>query len=703
MQNANRVTWMAWCYAVTIFVSAFLVFQVQPIISKTILPWFGGSPAVWTTCMLFFQVVLFAGYVYAHLLTRLPTSIQGSLHLLLVMVSLWVLPLCPDTSWKPSSAQDPTVRILGLLLLNVGLPYFLLSATGPLIQAWFSRSCEGRSPYRLYALSNVGSLAALLTYPFLLEPVLTTNQQGRAWSVGFCVFVLFCGCCVMNVWRLRSASEAFSDGRHPEPVGNLASRDLQATSGMVPVWSQRAIWLGLPCLASIMLLATTNHVCQDVAVIPFLWVLPLSLYLLSFILTFDSDRWYSRRVCGWLVLLFIATSSVFSIIGYLPHVLAEIALSFGSLLLVCMICHGELVARKPCPRYLTQFYLMCSAGGALGGVIVAIVCPWLFSNYFEMNLMLLAGYVLGVSVLFVEQTTSFAPSRLPRWALGLAGFLGLLVVVHAQLEALPVGQLASTRNFYGVLSVLEHETSDPTERGRALVHGRIMHGFQYLQSPLDRQATKYYADHTGIGLTLRHFPREDSLRVGVVGLGVGTLAAYGKPGDYYRFYEINPAVHRLAEKYFTFLRDSQAECDVVLGDARLMLEREISQEFDVLVLDAFSGDAIPTHLLTCEAFGVYVRHLRSDGVVAAHISNRHVDLRVVFERLAQHYGLSTTEMLVQGAGGPGASGAHWIAATTNKQFLGNRAIRNALPKRERQVAKAPLWTDEYTNLLGILK
>ena len=561
--------------------------------------------------MLFFQVVLFTGYAYAHLLTRLPNSLQGAVHLVLVTTSLLVLPICPDPSWKPSGAEDPTWRILGLLTLNVGIPYFLLSATGPLIQAWFSRSCVGRSPYRLYALSNVGSLAALLTYPFVLEPAMTTQQQGRAWSVGFCVFVMFCGYCTMKIWRLHvqvPSGSAEPDARHSS-ADNLFTSAREAHS--IPRWPRRATWLVLPCFASMMLLATTNHVCQDVAVIPFLWVLPLSIYLLSFILTFDSDRWYSRKVYGALALCCIAASSTLTATGYMPHFLVEITVSFATLFTICMICHGELVARKPNPEYLTQFYMMCSAGGALGGILVAIVCPRLFVNYFELNLMLLLGYVMALVTVSVQGTPHCARRPRFRWAVGSLYFLGLLVVIHAQIGAISVGQLASTRNFYGVLSVLEHDSPNTAQRGRALVHGRIMHGFQYSQQPKDRKATKYYAENTGIGLTLRHFPQPGPLRVGVVGLGVGTVAAYGKTGDYYRFYEINPDVGVLAEKYFTYLRDSDARCDVILGDARLMLEREASQDFDVLILDAFSGDAIPTHLLTSEAFAVYLRHLQT--------------------------------------------------------------------------------------------
>ena len=691
MNARSNGKWLVWCYAATILVSAFLVFQIQPIISKTILPWFGGSPAVWTTCMSFFQLVLFGGYAYAYLLTRLEPTWQGKLHFLLVTATLFFLPITPHPSWKPTGAEDPTLRILGLLLFTVGLPYFLLASTGPLIQAWFCRTCEGHSPYRLYALSNVGSLAALLTYPFLVEPMMTTNEQGKFWSVGFCMFTLFCGCCAMKIWRLRT----LRNETNPTKDNELDTS---------PSWLIHLTWLLLPAFASLMLLATTNHVCQDVAVIPFLWVIPLGLYLLTFIFAFDSDRWYSSRWYSLAVLSIIVLLSTASVTGYVFHIVLEIAISFSAMFFVCMLCHGELAARKPNPRYLTQFYLLSSGGGAVGGIIVTVMCPAIFANYFEMNLALLVAYVLAL-VVFFQVKPSIELHSLPVWKriAGICCFICLLVVIRGQLSCATLGKMASSRNFYGILSIIESHSSDPKQCGRALVHGRIVHGFQYSLPDRKHLTTKYYTRNSGIGQTMLRYPRNGPLRVGVIGLGVGTVAAYGQDGDYFRFYEINPDVVEMAQDYFTFLKDSAATWDVILGDARLMMEREEDQYFDILVLDAFSGDAIPMHLLTLEAFAIYTRHLKPDGVLVANISNRHVNLSGVFTQLANFYDLRTSEFLTEGTDAPGTSGSHSLTATRNQEFLNDPVVHGKRTDLDPQYAQLPMWTDEYSNLLWILK
>jgi hypothetical protein len=744
-------------YGATILLGAFLVFQVQPILSKMILPWFGGSPGVWTTCMLFFQTLLFGGYAYAHLLSQLRLTRQLVVHLLLLAVALALLPITPDAACKPPSGAPPTVSILLLLSVHVGLPYFLLSATGPLVQAWFARAEPDRSPYRLYALSNAGSLAALISYPFVFEPALATTAQGRLWSIAFGAFAVLCSVSAISTWmRSRGGNDRASDhgqaasvpppariarGRTPArsasegldgtslacasglcetarrqqtcadaasgPVG-IEKRDSTAVDSESaqtrPTGRQWLSWIVLPALASIMLLATTNHVCQDIAVSPVLWILPLSLYLLTFILCFDSDNWYSRRWCGlgaWCATLAVAALDR---LERLPSLSLELGAYMAALFFVCMLCHGELVRRKPHPRYLTSFYLSCAAGGAIGGMLVALICPVVFSTYREMNLCVIAGYGLG-AVAMVAAWFRTRPAAKPGWVLLVSGviFYGLVVVVRSETGGLRGNVVEATRNFYGVLHVEDLPADGHPQGGRLLRYGRICHGAQFLNPAERATPTAYFAKSSGAGIVLERFRvGRGSLRVGVVGLGVGTLAAYGQSGDYFRFYEINPAVIDLAQRYFTFLQDCPAQIDTVLGDARLSLEREPSQQFSLLMLDAFSGDAIPAHLLTREAFEIYQQHVQPDGVIAVHISNRHVDLVPVVRGLAERF--QWHMRLLRSAGEPEnwVYPSHWVLLTRNAAFLEDSVVQ-AAGGGDPPSSTVVLWTDQYSNLFRLLK
>jgi hypothetical protein len=687
-RQTARVGLTAWLYALTILIGAFLVFQVQPIISKSILPWFGGSPAVWTTCMLFFQVLLFGGYAYAHFLSRQRPVGQAVIHMSLILTALLLLPIKPEETWKARNNGDPTLTILLLLATTVGLPYFLLSSTGPLVQSWFSRAFPAGAPYRLYALSNAASLAALVTYPFLVEPAMSTGTQSAMWSLGFALFALCCGYCVV---RLRGGA---SGADEPAPAGGAEER---------PSWRRCAGWIFLAALASTMLLATTNHVCQDVAVIPFLWVAPLALYLVSFIICFDKEAWYSRAVYGWGTMLSVITISVLVLFKLLPTLAVEIGIYFVALFSICMVCHGELVRRKPEPRYLTLFYLMCSAGGAVGGIVVALVCPYLFSGYFELNLGLVIAYLLAAVVAFSAAGPAGQPAAWRGRRAMVGVFVGLVVVLRAQAFAMKDVGVVATRNFYGVLRIKEEATSDPQRQGRYMFHGRIAHGFQFRAEDKRHIPTMYFDEQSGLGITLRHFPRTGPLRIGVIGLGAGTIAAYGELGDSIRFYEINPEVYRLAREQFTFLEDCRGDVEVILGDARLSLEREPTQQFDVFVLDAFSGDAIPAHLLTKEAFDIYLRHLKRGGVVAANISNRHVDLAPVLARLAEHYHMESLSFLIDKDEERFRSPSDWFVMSRNRQFMDNPIVRTSAVSQLGRYAWIPMWTDQYNNLFRVLK
>jgi hypothetical protein len=730
-------------YAGTIFLGACLLFQVQPLISRYILPWFGGSPAVWTTCLLFFQTALFAGYAYAHVSEHyFGPKVRTAVHLALIVAALLTLPITPSDGWKPLDSAYPTARILTLLAVCVGLPYFVLASTGPLVQAWFSRTFPGQSPYRLYSLSNFGSLLALLSYPFVVEPALDGAAQGLWWTAGFVLFCLLCGTACWLTARLGSAAAATAD----------AATDAAASSLASPTWKRRLLWLVLPAFASILLMATTNHVCQDMPPVPFLWVVPLSLYLLSFIIAFDHERWYRRLPYGLAALIAIyLTAGMYNArgwgggwLGYVHQWIwgstpnawipsfryeVDIVCQFVGLFLLCMLCHGELVRLRPQPRYLTGFYLMIAAGGALGGLSVSLVAPQIFHTYAEWKLGLATGFVLAATVAFVLAGSAgrglFGWREPRRLRLSLPGALrigGLLVACMALVEIIQLLRndalsrapiLAQTRNFYGVLTVTHERAETPAISYRQLFNGGTRHGVQFVNLPAREFALAYYSDKTGVGQTIDYYRHESArtgnpLRVGVVGLGVGTLAAYVYlPRHTIRFYEINPEVLRVAETYFTYLADARerlAVVDVVIGDARLSLERELKQTpqaYDLLVLDAFSSDSIPIHLLTQEAFEVYLPHLAAGGAVAVHISNRYLDLAPVVYGLAKHFGLDTVRISSddqQNGGWP----AEWIILSRNQKLL--ETLRAAGGTRAPEArAPLPLWTDQRHNLLEALR
>jgi spermidine synthase len=700
--DANRVAakWPGWSFAVTILLSAFLLFQVQPLVSKAILPWFGGCPAVWTTCMLFFQVLLFGGYAYADLSRRfLAPRSQVLLHLALVAVAILLMPIAPGPDWKPDDSDAPAARILLLLTCTVGLPYFALSATSPLVQAWFNRTYPGRSPYRLYALSNVGSLAALLSYPFFFEWALDLPWQSWLWSGAFAVYAGLCGACWLWLRRAREAQVATAGAACP-------AGDCDDPPAAPPAWFHRVLWVLLPACASLMLLATTNHVCQDVAVVPFLWVVPLSLYLLSFIVCFDHQRWYSREIWATLAALAIVAAAACEATGYFgsSDFLEQLALYFSLLFFVCMTFHGELVQLKPDPRHLTEFYLLIAAGGALGGAAVSLAAPAIFDTFLEWEIGLLLCFAASVVALGLPAAgTKGRP--LPVLAVLLAASLAFLQAVKQKFHDDEV--LERARSFYGVVSVAERHRNDPAKHAFVLLHGRIQHGVQFADPTKRRIATSYYGEQSGVGRTLKYFNASSDgrpLRVGTVGLGVGTLAAYARPGDRYRFYEINPDVWRLARDYFTYLSDCRGKCEVVMGDARLSLERELREDgpqgFDVLVLDAFSGDSIPTHLLTDEVFAKYDAHLAADGVIAVHITNHYLDLAPVVRGLAKDYDLQTLHVSTEGVSETMTEESNWMLLTRNQRFL--KEVKAAPPEDEDETRVVPKWTDQYNNLFQIL-
>ncbi|MEI6302304.1 MAG: fused MFS/spermidine synthase [Betaproteobacteria bacterium] len=671
-------------YATTIFLSAFLLFQVQPLIAKLILPWFGGSAAVWTTCMLFFQILLLGGYVYSHALISIrKASHQRLVHCVLLAVCLLTLPIAPEVSWKPVSGGDPTWRILGLLATTVGLPYFALSTTGPLVQAWYARTHIGSYPYRLFALSNFGSLLALLSYPLLVEPWLSARWQTIAWSSGFALFALLCA---TLAWKSTGHVAAASPGA--------------VAGGAAPGIGIKAWWAGLACCASVLLLAFTSHLSLNIAPIPFLWVMPLSLYLLSFIVSFEAPRWYRRDV--YFPLLFIGLAGVcYTLIPANLHQPISIMLPLYALTLfcACMVCHGELARSTPHPRYLTTFYLQLAFGGALGGLFVGVLAPQVFNDLYELPIGLTALAALAFAALYRDRRSILHR----RFALAAQAGMAMLVTAVAGTLAWNYGVLSdknvtAVRNFYAVLKVGDAGTGD--EAVRELKHGTIQHGSQFLDPARREWPTTYYGPASGVALAIKS--TEAARRIGVVGLGAGTLASFGRAGDVMRFYEIDPQVVDIARKQFSFLGDSKAAIEVVLGDARLTLEREPAQQFNVLAVDAFSSDSIPVHLLTIEAFRAYLRHLKPDGILAIHVSNRYLDLLPVVAKAAQQLSLQVRQVYSQDDYAIGVFRSDWLLLAASDSAFDNEALQAESKPLEAQ-PNIRLWTDDYSDLHGILK
>lgn len=677
-------------FAGPVFLGAFLLFQIQPLISKYILPWFGSSASVWTAAMIFFQTALFLGYAYAHASVRyLRPRFQIILHSSLILAALLLLPIIPSPDWKPASGDgDPTLRIFLLLIVSAGLPYFILSSTSPLLQHWFNKTGAGAYPYRLYSLSNAASLLALTSYPLFFEPLMTLKTQAVFWSAGFAVFAAAKLAVMAKVWKspLNPAAEALP-------------RETPAGTGPLS-WKTKLFWLWTATTASLLMLAVTNDVTQDFAPIPFLWILFLGIYLISFIVVFQNSEWYSEKRRGYItsfiiLLLFLTLGLHFGIpIGYL--------IFFFSFLLftASMICHGELALSKPEPRRLTSFYLFISAGGALGGLFSGLIAPLIFKGYFEIYIGIFLVIAI-IAVLFYRDYgwgAIYFQRRPARMIILTTSLIFSALLIAFDLKSYFDVPLFTTRNFYGALSILEYDRDDPSLRSYILLNGITQHGSQFLDSEKRRLPVSYFAKDSGIGLVMTALEKRQDLKIGVIGLGAGTIAAYGKKDDSVIFYEINPQVKEIAEKYFTYLADSAAKVEVAMGDARLSLENEEPRNFDVFIIDAFNSDAIPFHLLTKEAMEVYWRHLKPDGVIAFHISNRYFDFEKPILRLADYFGLETT-VIYKKTRSAESLPSNWIIASKNKELLNADSIKKAAQTKTENTAKISLWTDDYVNFL----
>lgn len=708
-------------FAITIFISAFFLFQVQPVIARFILPWYGGSPAVWSTCMLFFQAGLLLGYVYAHLLAcyARPRR-QVLLHAALLAASLLFLPITPDAAMKPAGDNDPIWGIIRLLVLTVGAPYVLISSTGPLLQHWYNLRYAGKSPYRLYALSNLGSLLGLATYPFLIEPNMVLGAQTIFWSCGY---LFFAGTCLWSGRSLLSANSAGPSKIHSDPSSLIAPQGI-GPKECGPSKADLTLWLGLSACGSIMFLSVTSKITQDISVTPFLWVLPLSLYLGTLIIAFDNPKWYRRRI--WLPAFLLSAALIAYLLqrGTRLHIATTISLYCVSMFCIVMVCHGELARGKPPANRLTFFYLMVSLGGAIGGAFASFVATKLFPAYWELQVGLCIALIsVGFSLFRLcgrESGPCLAGRRravaMGAWSIATIALAVPLAIATVEAEG---DALATRRNFYGVLRVHERHKGR-LDHYRKLYSGQINHGLQLFHPAEKNRIVSYYSAHSGLGIAFRRHPKRlalsnayragsqaPNLRVGVVGLGIGVIASWGLPGDIIRFYEINPEVVRLANEFFTVLKNTKAKVEVVPGDGRISLERELrergSMQYDLLVVDAFSGDAIPVHLITREAFELYFKHLRDDGILALHISNRHLDLRPVVYALAR--GMDMPAIMVKKKKRPKdfIKGSSWALLTKDKRFLGHPQVLKHVTPWPEDIRDDIIWTDDYSSLLKILK
>jgi len=653
-----------------------MLFLVQPIIAKQILPWFGGSAGVWTTCLVFFQSVLLAGYAYADLTTRLGARRQALLHVALLVVSLACLPIIASSGWKPRGEEEPISRILLLLVATIGLPYFLLSTTTPLLQSWYWRRFRSAVPYRLFALSNFASLLALLGFPVLFEPVFDLKQLGWGWSLLFGLFALLCaGTALLSM----NGFDPVEKDAAPKPATALPVKD-------------QVLWLALSAMGSVMLLAVTNHVTQNVSSVPFLWVLPLALYLITFILVFDHPRWYLR---GALLVALVALLPAMAY--YIPSLDLRVAapLYMAGMFVACMVCHGELARLKPDPAHLTRFYLMMSLGGALGAVLVAVVAPLVLRGYFE----------LGIALVLLAALFALRVRGVAKW--GVLAVLGATIVLVVRGAGDYTRSIrVMERDFYGVVRTADHLSPVPY---RSMYHGAIMHGGQLLGDSFRNTPADYFSPDSGYGrvfTSLREMNPKKPLNVGVIGLGAGVIAAWMKPGDALTFYEISPRVVDIARREFTYLADTPAKTELVMGDGRLSLEREPARGYDVLGIDAFSGDSIPMHLVTREAMALYVKHLKPDGVIVFQATNRYIDLLPVVKRLAAEFGFEAVNVSDSPDADDGPE--YWYSSTDQVIVTRNRKLLEwariaevAEPIAER--GDLPVFTDAHHNLLRILK
>jgi hypothetical protein len=717
-------------FVATIFGGSFLLFLIQPMVARMALPRLGGAPAVWNSAMLVYQALLLAGYAYAHGLSRLPAQRQVMIHLgVLAAAALW-LPLGLVAMDLPVGAS-PVLWVPWLLALSIGPLFFAASAQAPLLQRWFALRYPGQDPYALYAASNLGSFAGLLAYPLVVEPALTMAHQSLLWTIGYVALLLLVG-----LVGARAMAGSAPDIGSPTPHVPAADR---------PGLRVRAGWILLAAIPSGLILATTTHLTTDIVAMPLIWVGPLGIYLLSFSIAFSASGTAAAAIERVFPLVIVVGAAMISVAGTL-HPLFAAGMDLLLLFVVSVTLHRELYRRRPSASGLTGFYLAMSIGGVVGGAFCALIAPMLFDWAYEYPLLVLAaGLALPRAV--IARGEASLPARTLGWICAGAGLLSLaagnllfftlpqparllclaIIAVLArrviadraafglclialmlsiggwQIVATSLGGGVRTRSYFGVYGV------NSTPVARMLTHGTTVHGIQLLGRGLERTPTSYYGPTSGVGLALTAVPRlyGDRARIGVVGLGAGTLACYARPGQDWRFYEIDPAIAAIARDpaKFSFLARCLPNAPIRIGDARLSLAQEREAPLDVLVVDAFSSDAVPAHLLTLEAMAVYRQRLTGNGLLVLHISNRFMDLRPVLAAAADAGGWAAAMRLDEpgSAGGTMQSASTWVTLAKDPRTLaaltGTAGLWQRLPRRP---GFSP-WTDDYGSILPILR
>jgi len=726
-------------HCVALFLGAFLLFAIQPMFTKMILPLLGGTPAVWNTALMFFQGMLLAGYLYAHLLSRLDrVRWQVLIHASVLAIGLLFLPVHVAWPQATSGGTHPVAWLVALLTFSIGLPFFAVSATAPLLQRWFSQSghVHAADPYFLYVSSNVGGLVALLAYPVVIEPLFGLSVQSRAWMIGYAMLTLTIVLCSISLRAFRGSESSVVVGAAPGPGEGASALSDKIT------WGARAHWLVLSFVPSALLLAVTLHISTDVASVPLLWVVPLSLYMLTFIIVFARRPILKHK---WMLTLQIPIYALLAVSFTRLDLLPIFALDLAMLFVTAMVCHGELVRHRPAADRLTEFYLWMSAGGLLGGVFCVLVAPLLFSSVLEYPLILAIACLVrpgssgggwrqsvldGVLAALVALSYSFVQGFVDAGAVNQLGVAGPVLVYIALAAAfysfrnrplrLALGfapiifgtvfhaedaghRLYRHRSFFGVYAVY----SDPGGNVHSLYHGNIVHGDEYMDEASVRMPTSYYNQEGPLGQVFEAMRASRPMkRVGCVGLGTGTTACYQEPGQAMTFFEVDPAMVRIARNptLFRYLELARPAVDIVIGDGRQSVTKVADGTFDLIVLDAFSSDAIPVHLLTREALAMYMRKLTPGGIVLFHISNRYVNLEPVLANLTADAGWSALvedyEPNASDSGGH-ASRSTWVAVARDSSDLALLAEddgwRSLTPD-----AAVGLWTDDYSNMFRTL-
>jgi spermidine synthase len=678
------MTPLRFLFASVVFLASFLLFLVEPIAARQLLPLLGGSAAVWITCLVFFQTALLLGYLCAHWLAQWRLFV---VYLSLQLLAVAAAVLSVLRSWLiENGAAHPILTVFSVLSLSIGLPFLVLSATSPLLQVWWARIESGKIPYRLYALSNVGSLLALALYPSVIEPRFTLHAQRITWCCGFVVFAILSAVLAVKTRSASALSQAVTDEDLSVP---RASR------------SHKLLWVLLPMGAAMQLSAVTSYITANVAPIPLLWILPLAVYLIALILAFQFRLQLPWSIIARVMVVMLAALaySLTKANGGWPLWLSLLFFLL-ELFFACFFCHSAATGLRPQrASEATLFYLLFAAGGALGSFLIGIVAPLVF-NY---NLDLPITFLVTALLVLAMNWNSDWSQRL----LWIVASTAMLVLVFWVRHAYERGTIVAVRNFYASLRVTQAPFTSPDATIRTLANGSIRHGTQIFRTSgasdeLSRTPTTYYSSDSGVGLAIRFCCEGRPRNLGVIGLGAGTLAAYGRPGDRIRFYDIDPAVPPIAQNTFTYIRDSAAQIQIVEGDARASLARESPQNFDVLVVDAFSGDAIPIHLLTTEALAIYRRHLAPHGILAFHISNMHIDLEPAIGLLAASAGMQARRVSTGSARLPGEFASTWMLMTADPSFFTQPEL-SAVAHLPESRPDIKVWTDDYSALMPLIR